>query len=127
MAGADGSGGTGVLERTGLDNARDTEAPRTDSGGESGSTDRKNGTGGGDVYRVLLLDDDRHTEPTVTQVLPNVVPGVSFYDAQRCYRQSKDFGSGVITTCVKEHAEMYKTMLFRHGLRTSTEPDGTTL
>ena len=39
-----------------------TSFPLTLAGGEMGSANQRLRTGGGDRYRVLLLDHERHTE-----------------------------------------------------------------
>ncbi|CAM6123275.1 unnamed protein product [Calypogeia fissa] len=118
-------GGTGVLERPGLDQSSPDTAPRTEEGGEMGKSRQTVRYGGGDRYRVLLLDHERHTESHVAKVIPQVVPSVTPDEARKCFYESREFGFGLVTIAVREHAEFYVQMLTRYGLRSTMEQDGT--
>lgn len=120
-----GGGGAGVLERPGLDQSTPDSAPRTEEGGEMGKSRQSVRLGGGDRYRVLLLDHERHTESQVAKVIPKVVPSVTPDEARKCFFESREFGFGLVTIAVKEHAEFYVQMLTRYGLRSTMEEDGT--
>lgn len=118
-------GGTGVLERPGYDRSLPVSpTPKADEGGEMGKLRDKRGSGGGERYKVLLLDHEKHTESQVTAVLPKVVPSVTPEEAKRCFHQSRLKGAGLVTVAVKEHAEFYAQMMIRSGLRSAIEPDG---
>lgn len=119
-----GGGGTGVLERPGFDQSQFEATPSAEEGGEIGKVREKRGTGGGDRYKVLLLDHERHTESQVAAVLPKVVPSVTPDEARRCFHESRQTGAGLVTVTVKEHAEFYAQMMARSGLRSTIEPDG---
>lgn len=118
-------GGTGVLERPGLDQSSPDTAPRTEEGGEMGKSRQTVRFGGGDKYRVLLLDHERHTESQVAKVIPRVVPSVTPDEARKCFYESREFGFGLVTIAVREHAEFYVQMLTRYGLRSTMEQDST--
>lgn len=122
--GLGGGGGTGVLERPGFDQSQFDTTPSAEEGGEMGKVREKRGSGGGDRYKVLLLDHERHTESQVAAVLPKVVPSVTPEEARRCFRESRQIGAGLVTVTVKEHAEFYAQMMARSGLRSTIEPDG---
>ena len=42
---------------------------------------------------------------------------------QNCFRTSRQLGLAIVTTCLKEHAEHYRSQLYAYGCRTSIEPD----
>jgi len=121
------SGGAGVLERPGLDQSGTDSTPRTSEGGEMGASKQQVRFGGGERFRVILLDDVRHTESQVTKVLPRAVPQVTAEDARRCFFESRENGLSIVTVAVKEHAEFYAQMMARGGLRSTIEPDQSTL
>ncbi|KAI5084242.1 hypothetical protein GOP47_0000411 [Adiantum capillus-veneris] len=56
------TGGAGVLERPGLDQSQTGQEPSVEEGGEMGKLSQRRISGGGDRYRVLLLDHEKHTE-----------------------------------------------------------------
>uniref|UniRef100_A0A0D6R3A7 Adaptor protein ClpS core domain-containing protein n=1 Tax=Araucaria cunninghamii TaxID=56994 RepID=A0A0D6R3A7_ARACU len=121
-------GGIGVLEKPQLDRSRaKTPTPKVDEGGEMGKSREKRGSGGGERYKVLLLDHEKHTESQVAAVLPKVVPSVTPEEAKRCFHESREKGAGLVTVAVKEHAEFYSQMMIRSGLRSAIEPDGDVL
>lgn len=122
--GIGGAGGAGVLERPGFDQSQFDTPMTAEQGGEIGKVREKRGTGGGDRYKVLLLDHERHTESQVAAVLPKVVPSVTPEEARRCFHESRQTGAGLVTVTVKEHAEFYAQMMARSGLRSGIEPDG---
>ncbi|KAJ7954496.1 ATP-dependent Clp protease adapter protein ClpS [Quillaja saponaria] len=105
-------GGAGLLERPSLDQTQFDPATQVQEGGDS--------------YRVLLIDDIRHTEKLVAKVLPQVVPSVTPDDARRLFNESREKGVAIVIVTVKEHAEFYVQMMIRGGLRSTMEPDATT-
>lgn len=115
------------MERPGLDQSGGVSGPQTDEGGERGQLRDRLRLGGGDQYRVLLLDHERHTEGLVTKLLPRAVPAVSREEAKRAFLESRALGAGLVLVAPKEHAEMHAQMMARVGLRSTIEPDGPVL
>lgn len=116
-----------MLERPGLDQSQPSQEARVEEGGEMGKLPQRRKFAGGDRYRVLLLDHDKHTESQVESVLPKIVPSVTADKARICYQDSRQKGAGLVTVTVKEHAEFYAQMMARSGLRSGIEPDISTL
>ncbi|KAJ8445666.1 hypothetical protein Cgig2_007142 [Carnegiea gigantea] len=117
-------GGAHVLERPKYDRFQfEVEPTAVQEGGDIGWLSDKRGTGSGDSYRVLLLDDERHTENLVAKVLPQAVPSVTPDDAIRLFLESQQNRVAVVAVTVKEHAEFYFQMMIRGGLRSSIEPN----
>ncbi|XP_024375044.1 ATP-dependent Clp protease adapter protein CLPS2, chloroplastic [Physcomitrium patens] len=122
-----GGGGAGVLERPKLDQSGSDTTPRTEEGGESGRAAQRNRTGGGERYRVLLLDHERHTETYVAKALTKAVPNITAEQARKCFFESRLIGKSVVMVAVKEHAEMHAFSMARYGLRSTIEPDGSVM
>uniref|UniRef100_A0A2P2JB41 Uncharacterized protein LOC105123660 isoform X1 n=1 Tax=Rhizophora mucronata TaxID=61149 RepID=A0A2P2JB41_RHIMU len=121
------TGGAGVLERPTFDQSYFDPSSQVLEGGDIGRLREKRGIGSGDSYRVLLIDDIRHSENLVTKVIPQVVPSVTPNDARRLFHESQENGFAVVIVTVKEHAEFYSQMMIRGGLRSSIEPDSNTV
>ncbi|XVE81173.1 hypothetical protein DITRI_Ditri15bG0041500 [Diplodiscus trichospermus] len=121
------SGGAGVLERPSFDQSQFDPSTQVLEGGDIGRLRDKKGTGSGDSYRVLLIDDARHSEKLVAKVLPQVVPSVTPDDARKLFHVSQENGVAVVIVTVKEHAEFYSEMMVRGGLRSTIEPDSSIL
>ncbi|XWS35247.1 hypothetical protein CRYUN_Cryun21dG0109500 [Craigia yunnanensis] len=117
------SGGAGVLERPSFDQSQFDPSTQVLEGGDIGRLKDKKGTGSGDSYRVLLVDDSHHSEKLVAKVLPQVVPSVTPDDARKLFHVSRENGVAVVIVAVKEHAEFYSEMMVRGGLRSTIEPD----
>lgn len=120
-------GGAGVLDRPTFDQSQFDPSTQVQEGGDIGRLRDKRGPRSGDSYRVLLLDDERHTENLVAKVLPQAVPSVTPDDARRLFLESRQNGVAVVIVTVKEHAEFYSQMMVRGGLRSSIEPDSNTV
>uniref|UniRef100_A0A5B7BK23 Adaptor protein ClpS core domain-containing protein n=1 Tax=Davidia involucrata TaxID=16924 RepID=A0A5B7BK23_DAVIN len=116
-------GGAGLLERPTFDQSEFDPATQVEEGGDIGRLRDRRAAGSGDSYRVLLIDDKRHTENLVVKVLPQVVPSVTPDDARRLFNLSQENGVAVVIVTVKEHAEFYSQMMIRGGLRSTIEPD----
>ncbi|XVF37841.1 hypothetical protein REPUB_Repub20aG0045800 [Reevesia pubescens] len=117
------TGGAGVLERPSFDQSQFDPSTQVLEGGDIGRSKDKKGTGSGDSYRVLLVDDARHSEKLVAKVLPQAVPYVTPDDARKLFHVSRENGVAVVIVTVKEHAEFYSQMMVRGGLRSTIEPD----
>ncbi|KAK1408754.1 hypothetical protein QVD17_40780 [Tagetes erecta] len=120
-------GGANVLERPSFDQSQFDPATQVQEGGDIGRVRDKKNTGSGDSYRVLLIDDARHTEKLVVKALPQAVPAVTPDDARKFFNLSRENGLAVVLVTVKEHAEFYAQMMMRKGLRSTIEPDSTTV
>ncbi|KAB5537958.1 hypothetical protein DKX38_015491 [Salix brachista] len=119
-------GGTGVLERPTFDQSQFDPSSQALEGGDIGRLRDKRGVGSGDSYRVLLIDDARHSERLAAKVLPQAVPSVTPDDARKLFHESRENGVAVVIVTVKEHAEFYSQMMNRGGLRSIIEPDSKT-
>ncbi|ONI27388.1 hypothetical protein PRUPE_1G083400 [Prunus persica] len=64
-------GGAGVLERPKFDQSQFDPATQLEQGGDIGRLKDKRGIGSRDSYRVLLVDDVRHTEKLGTEPEPD--------------------------------------------------------
>eukprot|EP00258_Populus_trichocarpa_P009370 XP_002315814.2 uncharacterized protein LOC7459064 isoform X1 [Populus trichocarpa] len=120
-------GGTGVLERPTFDQSQFDPSSQALEGGDIGRLRDKRGVGSGDSYRVLLIDDARHSERLVAKVLPQAVPSVTPDDARKLFHESRENGVAVVIVTVKEHAEFYSQMMVRGGLRSIIEPESNTV
>lgn len=59
--------------------------------------------------------------------ITRVVPGTNPDHARNCFATSKQLGMAIITTALKEHAELYREQLFTYRVRTALEPDNSTV
>lgn len=121
------TGGAGVIEKPAFDQSQFDPSTQVLEGGDIGKMKEKRRTGSGDSYRVLLIDDARHSEKLVAKVLPQVVPSVTSDDARKLFHESRENGMAIVIVTVKEHAEFYAQMMVRGGLRSTIEPDSSTL
>ncbi|CAL4953798.1 unnamed protein product [Urochloa decumbens] len=120
---ASGGGGGAVLERPAFDQSQLDTLPVTQEGGDPGRLRDGRRSGSGDSYKVLLVDDVRHTEKHVEKVLPQVVPSITAEAARQLFHESRLKGVAVVIVAVKEHAEFYAQMMVRQGLRSAIEPE----
>ncbi|KAF8775409.1 hypothetical protein HU200_004829 [Digitaria exilis] len=116
------SGGA-VLERPEFDQSQFDTLPATQEGGDPGRLKDGRRSGSGDSYKVLLVDDVRHTEKHVEKALPQVVPSITAEAARKLFHESRLRGVAVVIVAVKEHAEFYAQMMVRQGLRSAIEPE----
>ncbi|XP_058090392.1 ATP-dependent Clp protease adapter protein CLPS2, chloroplastic-like [Magnolia sinica] len=119
-------GGAGLLERPTFDQSQFDRMIQAEEGGDIGRVTDEKGTRGGDSYKVLLIDDARHTEKLVEKVLPQVVPSVTLDEARSLFHESRKNGVAVVIVALKEHAEFYAQMMIRKGLQSAIEPDSNT-
>ncbi|KAF7024473.1 hypothetical protein CFC21_036819 [Triticum aestivum] len=117
------SAGGAVLDPPAFDQSQLDTLPPAQEGGDTGRLKDRKGTGSGDSYKVLLLDDPRHTEKHVETALPQVVPSVTPEAARQLFHESRQKGAALVIVAVKEHAEFYAQMMVRHGLRSAIEPE----
>lgn len=120
-------GGAGVLERPKFDQSQFEPSTQLEEGGDIGRVRVRRGPQSGDGYRVLLIDDMRHSEDLVAKVLPQAVPAVTPDAARDLFLLSREIGLAVVIVAVKEHAEFYSEMMVRGGLQSRIEPDSAIL
>ncbi|XP_068640129.1 ATP-dependent Clp protease adapter protein CLPS2, chloroplastic-like [Aristolochia californica] len=118
-------GGAGLLERPSFDQTQFYPSTQVQEGGDIGSVKERRGCSSGDSYKVLLIDDVRHTEQLVAKVIPQAVPSITPDNARKLFSESREQGVAVVIVAVKEHAEFYAQMMVRGGLRSMIEPDST--
>ena len=116
----------GVIDRPDFDQGNLNLGPLTES--NFGATDIGSGKelGGGD-YRLLLLDSETHSEQLVVSVITEVIPNTDDLHAKNCFATSKQLGQALVTSALKEHAELYCEQMLRKGCKASIEPDTTTM
>lgn len=119
-------GYTGTIERPDLLREPGSIINLTEAGFGNTETTQDKKLGGGN-WRVLLVDDPKHTEQLVITAITTVLPGTDANHAKNCFATSRKLGQAIITSCLKEHAEFYAEQLFKHGARTKIEPDASTL
>ncbi|KAH9611100.1 hypothetical protein KSS87_012052 [Heliosperma pusillum] len=125
------SKGGAVLERPSFHQSHFDPSTQLQQGGDIGRVRDRRGTGSGDSYRVLLLDDQRHTENlgdalvhalpssmmllSFAKVLPQVVPSITPDDARRLFDVSRKDGIAVVIVTVKVEVEVVLGSLDSEG------------
>jgi ATP-dependent Clp protease adaptor protein ClpS len=74
------------------------------------------GSGVGDNWRVIVLNDDHNTFDGVASALSRVLPGVSFDQGMAMANQIHSSGRAIVWTGQKEPAELYWEELSGAGL-----------
>jgi ATP-dependent Clp protease adaptor protein ClpS len=74
------------------------------------------GSGVGDNWRVIVLNDDHNTFDGVASALSRVLPGVSFDQGMAMANQIHSSGRAIVWTGPKEPAELYWEELGGAGL-----------
>uniref|UniRef100_A0A453FV81 Uncharacterized protein n=1 Tax=Aegilops tauschii subsp. strangulata TaxID=200361 RepID=A0A453FV81_AEGTS len=95
------SAGGAVLDPPAFDQSQLDTLPPAQEGGDTGRLKDRKGTGSGDSYKVLLLDDPRHTEKHVETALPQVVPSVTAEAARQLFHESRQKGAALVIVAVK--------------------------
>ncbi|CAD6229236.1 unnamed protein product [Miscanthus lutarioriparius] len=112
VATASHASGGAVLERPpAFDQSQLDTLPVTQEGGDPGRLKDGRRSGSGDSYKVLLVDDVRHTEKHVEKALPQVVPSITAEAARQLFHESRLRGVATVIVAVKEHAEFYAQMM----------------
>ena len=78
--------------------------------------DRGSGTGLGDAWRVIVLNDNHNTFEGVAVALSDVIPGVSYDQGLRMAGRIHNAGQAVVWSGHREPAELYWTQLAQRGL-----------
>jgi ATP-dependent Clp protease adaptor protein ClpS len=78
--------------------------------------DRGSGSGLGDLWRVIVLNDDHNTFQGVAAALAQTIPGVDYAGGMRLAEQIHTRGQAVVWSGQREPAELYWQQLAGHGL-----------
>jgi ATP-dependent Clp protease adaptor protein ClpS len=79
-------------------------------------TERGTGSGLGDAWKVIVLNDDHNTFDGVAAALAAVIPGTSFDRGMERARQIHNSGQAVVWSGLREQAELYWEQLEARGL-----------
>jgi ATP-dependent Clp protease adaptor protein ClpS len=79
-------------------------------------TRRGSGTGLGDRWRVIVLNDDHNTFEGVAFALSSVLPGVDYDRGMALANRIHSTGQAVVWSGQREQAELYWAQLEGHGL-----------
>ena len=74
------------------------------------------GSGTGDAWRVIVLNDDHNTFEGVAFALASVIPGVDYDRGMALANKIDGSGSAVVWSGHREQAELYWNQLDGHGL-----------
>jgi ATP-dependent Clp protease adaptor protein ClpS len=74
------------------------------------------GSGSGDAWRVIVLNDDHNTFEGVAFALASVIPGVSYERGLALANRIHNSGQAVVWSGQRETAELYWQQLSGHGL-----------
>ena len=75
-----------------------------------------NGSGTGDAWRVIVLNDSHNTFDGVAFALAHTIPGVDFDQGLRFANKIHTTGQAVVWSGHREQAEHYHGQLEGHGL-----------
>ena len=78
--------------------------------------DRGTGSGLGDAWRVIVLNDDHNTFDGVAFALARVIPGVTFERGLQLANRIHDRGQALVWSGHREPAELYWQQLKDYGL-----------
>ena len=78
--------------------------------------DRGTGSGLGDAWKVIVLNDDHNTFDGVAAALAAVIPGTSFDRGMELAWQIHNTGRAVVWSGLQEQAELYWEQLAARGL-----------
>jgi ATP-dependent Clp protease adaptor protein ClpS len=78
--------------------------------------DHGTGSGIGDAWRVIVLNDDHNTFDGVAAALSSVIPGVDFDAGMRLANAIHTTGLAIVWSGDREHAELYWEQLAGRGL-----------
>jgi ATP-dependent Clp protease adaptor protein ClpS len=76
----------------------------------------RSGSGLGDLWRVIVLNDDHNTFDGVAQALAAVLPGISFDAGMRLATEIDRTGQAIVWIGHRELAELYWSQLETRGL-----------
>jgi len=78
--------------------------------------DRGTGSGTGDAWRVIVLNDDHNTFEGVAFALAQTIPGVDYDRGMRLANKIHNSGQAVVWSGHREAAELYHGQLAGYGL-----------
>jgi ATP-dependent Clp protease adaptor protein ClpS len=78
--------------------------------------DRGTGSGTGEAWRVIVLNDNHNTFEGVAFALSSVIPGVSYDGGMALADRIHNTGQAIVWSGHREPAELYWTQLKDHGL-----------
>ena len=78
--------------------------------------DRGTGSGLGDPWRVIVLNDDHNTFQGVAFALSTVIPGVNYDKGMSLANRIHNSGQAIVWSGHREQAELYWGQLSEHGL-----------
>ena len=79
-------------------------------------TRRGTGSGTGEAWRVIVLNDDHNTFEGVAFALSSVIPGVSYDAGLRLADRIHNSGQAIVWSGLQEQAELYWEQLGAQGL-----------
>ena len=74
------------------------------------------GTGTGDAWRVIVLNDDHNTFEGVAFALAQTIPGVDYDRGMAMANRIHTKGQAIVWSGQREPAELYHTQLEGYGL-----------
>ena len=74
------------------------------------------GSGLGDNWRVIVLNDDHNTFDGVAAALSRVIPGVNYEQGMAMANKIHNSGQAIVWTGAREPAELYWEQLSQAGL-----------
>ena len=77
---------------------------------------KRTGSGTGDAWRVIVLNDDHNTFQGVAFALSSVLPGVSYDQGMQLANRIHDRGRAIVWSGHREQAELYWSELEGFGL-----------
>ena len=77
---------------------------------------RDSGSGTGDAWRVIVLNDDHNTFEGVAIALAHTIPGVDYDAGMRMANKIHNSGQAIVWSGLREPAELYHAQLEGHGL-----------
>jgi ATP-dependent Clp protease adaptor protein ClpS len=78
--------------------------------------DRGTGSGVGDAWRVIVLNDDHNTFEGVAFALAQTIPGVDYDRGLALANRIHNSGQALVWSGHREAAELYHSQLEAHGL-----------
>ena len=78
--------------------------------------DRGTGSGVGDAWRVIVLNDDHNTFEGVAFALAQTLPGVDYDRGMTLANKIHNTGRAIVWSGHREQAELYHSQLEEHGL-----------
>jgi ATP-dependent Clp protease adaptor protein ClpS len=77
---------------------------------------RRTGSGTGDAWRVIVLNDDHNTFEGVAFALAQTIPGVDYDRGMRFAEKIHNTGQAMVWSGHREAAELYHSQLGEYGL-----------